>query len=113
MIRLLSFLFVATIALSAQLCPAQNRFFGKVVEIVDGRSFVLEAPTGRVHCTLQYVEVPEPEQALHQTVIDHLGALTLGKNAEFQIVAMTSSKLTGRMTVDGIDISLQLLRDGA
>ena len=111
--KLLSLLSVSIVLITGHTCLAQNRFSGIVVEIKDGRSFVMETPAGRINCVLQYIEVPEPEQPLHQTVIDHLGLLTIGKSAQFQAVSMTPSRLTGKLVIGGLDISVQMLRDGA
>lgn len=111
--KLILLLTCSVVLFTAQLCFAQTHLFGKVVEVVDGRSFVFEAPTGRVNGELQYVEVPVVGQALQTTVKEHLGALTIGKSAEFQVTGMSSGKFAGRLIIDGIDISIQMLRDGA
>ena len=110
-----SFLFVAIFivlfgALSAR---SQNVFNGTVVDVKDGRTIVLEIPNGPMKVVLQYIEVPEPEQALHQIIIDHLGLLTRGKEADFRLVGIGTSDVRGRLVVGGIDISQQMLRDGA
>ena len=107
--RIAFFVFLFT----AHLCSAQNRFFGTVIEAPDGHSFVLESSVGKVNGVLQYVEVPEPDQALRQIVIDHFRSLTIGKRAEFQVLSMNQSSLAGRLIVNGVDIGNQLLRDGA
>jgi endonuclease YncB( thermonuclease family) len=111
--RLPFLLIVAILIFAAQICYTQNRFIGTVVEIKDGRSFVLETPAGRINGMLQFIDVPESEQALHQTVIDHLRLLTIGKTAEFKVSTIAPSELTGCLVINGVDISVQMLRDGA
>jgi Micrococcal nuclease (thermonuclease) homologs len=111
--RLPLLLTVAILICAAQVCYTQNVFFGAVVEIKDGRSFVLETPSGRINGVLQFIDVPESEQAFHQTVIDHLRLLTIGKTAEFKVSTIAPSGLTGRLVINGVDISVQMLRDGA
>lgn len=92
---------------------SQNVYYGTVVDVIDGKTVTLDAPSGRMNVVLQYVEVPEPEQPLHQIVIDHLGVLTRGKSAEFKLLGIGTSALRGRLVINGIDISQQMLRDGA
>jgi endonuclease YncB( thermonuclease family) len=113
MTRKLSFSAILMIAVAAQIGFAQNHFVGKVVDIVDGKTFVLEAANGRVTGVLENIDVPEPEQPLYQTVCEHLKVLTLNRDADFQVLSLSPGKFVGRLTVDGVDISQQMLRDGA
>ena len=93
---------------------AQLKFNGKVVEIVDGKTVVIELETkNRLTAELQYIEVPESQQQLHQIVKDHLQALLLGKFVEFRANALAPTKTVGQIFSDGVDISQQMIRDGA
>ena len=92
---------------------AQTVYHGSIVDVIDGKTVVLEMANGRMNVVLQYVEVPEPEQALHQIVIDHLGVLTRGKEADFRLVGLGTNDVRGRLVIGGVDISQQMLRDGA
>ncbi|HEY2865561.1 MAG TPA: thermonuclease family protein [Pyrinomonadaceae bacterium] len=92
---------------------SQNVYHGTIVDVVDGKTVVLEMPNGRMNVVLQYVEVPEPEQPLHQIVIDHLEVLTSGKEADFRLVGLGTNDVRGRLVISGIDVSQQMLRDGA
>jgi len=92
---------------------AQARLFGTVVDVIDGRTVVLETDAGKTTVQLQFIDVPEPEQALHKTVRDHLKQLLLGKAVEFKALSLTPGKFGGQLTVAGVDISAQMLRDGA
>jgi endonuclease YncB( thermonuclease family) len=101
------------VLLMAQAAASQRAYFGKIVEVIDGKTFVIDLPTGRVTGVLPYIEVPEPDQALHQTVREHIGQLVTGKYAELRVVAMGADRLSGKLFINGIDISQQMLRDGA
>lgn len=93
---------------------SQFRFKGEVVKIVDGKTVVISVGENRnLTVELQGIEVPEPEQELHQTVRDHLKYLLLGKQVEYNAREMTLLKTRGQLVSNGIDISQQMLRDGA
>jgi len=92
---------------------AQARLFGTVVDVIDGRTVVLETNAGKTTVQLQFIDVPEPEQTLHKTVQDHLRQLVAGRSAEFQAITLTPGKFSGRLSIDDTDVSVQMLRDGA
>lgn len=108
----LTLLIIFTLVFSVSIF-AQRKFSGTVVDIVDGKTIVLEMPTGRINVELQYIEVPEPEQQLHQTVREHLQRMVGGKQAEFLPRAVAENKTVGQLFVGGVDVSQQMLRDGA
>ena len=59
----------------------QRKFGGTVVEVVNGKTAVIQLSTGnKVTVILQFIEIPEAEQPLYQTVKEHLGALTARQN---------------------------------
>jgi endonuclease YncB( thermonuclease family) len=113
MYKLRSILILVLIIVAAEIAVSQNTLNGKIVDIVDGKTVVMETSSGKLSVVLQYVEVPEPEQPLHQLVRDHLRALAVGKPAKFRPLGLTSANLTGQVVVDGVDLSQQMLRDGA
>ena len=43
---------------------AQNSNYGRVTEIIDGRTVVITNADKKTTLMLQYIEVPEPEQQL-------------------------------------------------
>ena len=92
---------------------SQSMYTGRVLEIVDGKTFVLEFDGGKLTVSLQYIEVPEPEQPLHRVVRDHLQKLVLGKTVVFLPNNLTANASVGKAYVDGIDLGQQLVRDGA
>ena len=54
---------------SAQTAFSQMKLNGKVVEVLDGKTVVIEVSVTKNRLTgeLDYIEVPEPEQQLSQT----------------------------------------------
>jgi len=110
--RVLGILFLALVALSS-LALGQARFAGKVVDVIDGRTLVIETNAGKVTAQLQYIETPEPEQPLHKVVRDHLASLAVGKVVEFRPLRLEGKVTVGRVEIGGVDLGLQLVRNGA
>ncbi|HEX9961118.1 MAG TPA: thermonuclease family protein [Pyrinomonadaceae bacterium] len=109
----LIFLIIFTLIFSVSVF-AQHKFSGTVVDIVDGKTVVLEMQAGsRITVELQYIEVPEPEQQLHQTVREHLQRMIYGRQVEFLPRGIAETKTIGQLSVGGVDVSQQMLRDGA
>lgn len=107
-------IFIAIVlVLTAVSVYPQRAFGGKVVEVLDGKTCVIEMANGRVTAVLQYIEIPEPDQPLHTTVKEHLQKLILDKTVEFQPGGVKWDKTFGKLFVKGVDISQQMLRDGA
>ena len=91
----------------------QRAFGGRVVEVLDGKTCVIEMANGRVTAVLQYIEIPEPDQPLYGTVKAHLQKLILDKTVEFKPGGFKLDKTFGKLFVKGVDVSQQMLRDGA
>jgi micrococcal nuclease len=109
----LIFLIIFTLIFSVS-ASAQRKFSGTVVDIIDGKTVVLEMQAGsRITVELQYIEVPEPEQQLHRTVREHLRQMIYGKQVEFLPRGIAENKTIGQLSVSGVDVSQQMLRDGA
>lgn len=94
---------------------AQRDFAGRVVEIVDGKTVVIELTGGgKLTASLQYIEVPEADQPLYGTVREHLGRLVLDKKVLFRGQRVSSDTvIAGALMLGDVDISQQMLRDGA
>ncbi|MEZ5429498.1 MAG: thermonuclease family protein [Pyrinomonadaceae bacterium] len=93
---------------------AQQRFSGKVVDVIDGKTVVVQVYTGKtLTVVLQYIEIPEPEQELRAVVKDHLEKLILGQTVEVRPKGVSDEKTVGQIVFSGIDISQQMIRDGA
>jgi endonuclease YncB( thermonuclease family) len=87
---------------------------GTVTEIIDGRTVLITSDTGKkTNLILRYIEVPEPEQPLSQTVKEHLGKLVLNKQVTYSPELTYPRGFIGRLFLSEIDISQQMLRDGA
>jgi micrococcal nuclease len=108
LLLLLALTFALTVSIFSQ-----RTFTGRVVDIVDGKTFVFEGDGGRLTGTIQYIEVPEPEQPLNRIVRDHLQKLVLGKTIVFLPNGYTPKAAVGKAYLDGIDLGQQLVRDGA
>lgn len=105
--------FLVTIFCASQ-AFSQYKFEGVVVEVSDGKTVVIDAgQSKRMVAELQGIEVPEQEQELHQTVVDHLRKLLMGKQVKFYPAGWTLPKIKGQLVADGVDVSQQMLRDGA
>lgn len=93
---------------------AQDSNYGKVTEIVDGRTMVITTTAGdKFNFLLFYIEVPEPEQELSQLVKTHLERLVLNKEVKLVSESKYSQGFLGTIYLGDIDISQQMLRDGA
>lgn len=92
---------------------AQSSITGKVVEVIDGKTVVIDADGRRLTAEIQYIEVPEPEQELHTIVREHLAKLTLAKTAEFRARGFSPGRAFGQLYVGSVDVAVQMLRDGA
>jgi micrococcal nuclease len=110
--KIISILFFITIfSLSVY---SQSFIGGKVVDILDGRTIIIEtAKDTQINFRLQNIEVPEPEQQLHTIVKDHLRKLTVSKIVKIKTTGLLNGLIAGVATIDGIDITQQMLRDGA
>ena len=108
-----AFIIIVLLLLAVSAYP-QRKFGGRVVEIVDGKTAVIQVPTGgKVSVVLQFIEIPEPEQPLYQTVREHLQTLILGKTVEFLPRRILEQGSVGQIFLGGVDISQQMIRDGA
>lgn len=113
--KILKLLFLLAILLAFTVSSfAQNGFSGTVVEVLDGRTVVIELHTkSKITAQLQYVEVPEPGQVFHDVVKTHLEQLVLGKAVLFKPRAITSKNSIVQLFTNGVDVSQQMIRDGA
>lgn len=84
-----------------------------MTELIDGKTVVVALPTGKVTVELPYVDVPEQDQPLYQTVRDHLKNLIVGKQVSFRLGGFSGSRMVGELQLNGTDVGQQMLRDGA
>lgn len=93
---------------------SQLKYGGRAVEVIDGKTLVVETPArNRITIVLQFIEIPEAEQPLYQTVKEHLQKMVLDKTVEFLPRGLTQTRTIGQVFLNGRDLSQQLLRDGA
>lgn len=93
---------------------AQTRVGGRVIEIIDGRTVVIQTFSNiKLTAELQYIEVPEAAQPFHQIAKDHLQNLVLDKKIEFRARSLSQTKTVGQLLLNGVDVSQQMIRDGA
>jgi micrococcal nuclease len=93
---------------------AQATFDGKVTAIVDGRTISVEVAQNKaVQVELNCIEVPEPEQQLAETVKEHLAVLVLNKTVKVRQLRNFVDFIVAEVYLGEINISLQMLRDGA
>ena len=104
---------VIVLVLSAISAYPQLKLGGRVVEVIDGKTCVIQLPAGKLTAVLQFIEVPDPEQPFHQTVKTHLGELVLDKIVEFRPRGVMEGKTVGQIYIKGVDVGQQMLRDGA
>lgn len=92
---------------------AQFPISGQVVDVIDGKTVLIALPSGKVKVELQYIEVPEPAQELHDTVKAHLKTLLVGRAVEYRPKTIFTDRAIGQVSIRNLDMSQQLLRDGA
>jgi endonuclease YncB( thermonuclease family) len=93
---------------------AQRAITGAVTSIIDGQTITVASGGGsNLKIRLISIETPDDGQQLSDIVTEHLAELALGKTIELRIDAFDDDAIFGRVAVGGIDLSLQMLRDGA
>lgn len=94
---------------------AQIKVAGKVTDVVNGKTITIETSVNnKFTVELQFIEVPRTGQPLADVVKQHLRKLTLGKTVVFQTSGFSQeNQLIGQIWLDGVDLSEQMLRDGA
>lgn len=92
---------------------AQYSLAGEVIDVIDGRTVVVAISGSKVKVQLQYIDVPDTGQELHETVKEHLRTLLLGKSVEYVPRTIAKDRAIGRLILRNVDISQQMLRDGA
>jgi len=112
--NLKSFFLIAFTLVMANAAFAQSRIGGRVVEIIDGKTVVIEMQNrSRIVAELQYIEVPEAGQPLNQIAKEHLHALVFDRKVEFRARGLRQTVTVGQLLLKGVDISQQMIRDGA
>lgn len=88
--------------------------FGKVIEINDGDVITIFNLNRPVKVRLMGIDAPEPGQPFADVAKQHLKDLVLDKLVTVEYSGLgANSSIVGRVTVDGVDICAQMIRDGA
>lgn len=98
---------IISVSATAQSLPAD------VVDVIDGKTLVLNIPTGKVTVELQYIDVPAEGQPMYDTVKNHLRKLVSKKRVEYRARSLSFDRTVGQVFLGDVDISQQMLRDGA
>jgi endonuclease YncB( thermonuclease family) len=91
----------------------QQTLTGEVTEVFDGGTFSMTASRANFKVRLQHIDPPLPEQPLHETVKSHLTNLIKGKTVTVNLQSITQGFSIGRVHLGDVDVSMQMLRDGA
>jgi len=92
---------------------SQASVHGQVVDVVDAKTVVISVAAGDVTLELQYIDVPAPEQPMHLSIKKHLRDLVMGKQVEYRASRLSYDRTIGQLFSGGVDVSQQMLRDGA
>jgi endonuclease YncB( thermonuclease family) len=94
--------------------PSLAQYVGTVSSVVDGQTITVSTAGGSpLTVRLNSIEVPDDGQPLSDTVTEHLSTLAFGKTVGLRIVAISYEFVVADVTINGIDLSQQMLRDGA
>lgn len=106
-------LLVCVIALTVSTF-AQSKVTGTVSTIIDGQTITVAVNSYTTFTVrLRSIETPDDGQQLSEVVVAHLGTLALNKTAELRINAISNEAIFGQVIINGVDLSQQMLRDGA
>lgn len=88
--------------------------FGRVIEVNDGDVITVFNLNRPVRIKLMAIDAPEAGQPFGDVARKHLSDLVYDKNVlvEYWGIAADSS-LVGRVTVNNVDVGVQMIRDGA
>lgn len=109
---LLTLIFISAFSFTAF---GQIKVSGMVTSVVDGKTITIEASANnKFMVELQYIEVPKDGQPLADVVRQHLRKLVLNKTVTFRTSGLSQeSRLIGQVWLNNVDLSEQMLRDGA
>jgi endonuclease YncB( thermonuclease family) len=106
---------LALVALVLWSAPAvaQERFAGKVVGVTDGDTISVMREGRSVRVRLEGIDCPERGQDFGQRAKQFTSEMAFGKDAAIEVRDVDRyGRLVARVTVDGEDVSLALVRSG-
>lgn len=107
------FLALSLLILLSSNSAAQSKMSGRVVEVTDGKTVVIEIAAGKLTAEIQYIDIPGLADPFSQTARLHLEKLVLGKSVEFTPQGIGKGRTFGVLYSGDIDIGAQMVRDGA
>lgn len=112
-IPILSLLLLATLLGFRQDVRAAS-LFGKVIEVNGGDAITVFNLNRPVKVRLIGIDAPEPGQPFADVAQQHLKALVLDKLVTVEYSGLgANNSVVGKVTVEGVDICAQMIRDGA
>lgn len=107
--RLLPLLFIFCFATPA----AGSSLRAVVSQVLDGQTILVNAgPNRSLTVVLVGVDAPELQQEFGDVAQKHLESLILNKGVEVEFAQIGTSTLVGKVYCNGIDVGLQIVRDG-
>ena len=107
--------FVPAFLLLTLLCfnSSAATLFGRVVEVNDGDVITVFNLNRPVRIKLLAVDAPERDQVFGDVAKKHLSELVFDKSVLVEYSAIASDgSLVGRVTLNGVDVGAQMIRDG-
>ncbi|HSE22777.1 MAG TPA: tetratricopeptide repeat protein [Pyrinomonadaceae bacterium] len=88
---------------------------GEVVEVSDGTTISVKVDQRLIKVHLCGIANLNANNTFEPVAREHLGKLSLGKSVDVEFIGLLrqSSVVVGVATVEGIDLGMQMLRDGA
>ena len=86
---------------------------GTVTEVLSGDTMVVQTTQAKFTIKLQYADAPEIEQPLHVIIKNHLSRFVLNKEIGFELRSLSDGTHRSKIVIGGMDLSMQMLRDGA
>ena len=107
------FILLVFLLLNLSALTFAQQFSGNVVDVMDGRTVVIEAADKtRFAVQLQFVEVPAPDTSFAAIAKEHLKKLAVNKPAVYSLLKIVDKINIGKVLIGGIDLSQQILLDG-
>lgn len=92
---------------------AQPRISGEVIDVTDGRTMIVNSSAGKITVRLHAIDTPESTQPLYVITREHLARMVKGKRIDYELTRIEDGVSVSRVYVAGVDVSLQMIRDGA
>src|SRR5947208_13111485 len=108
----LRFFAVITTVLCLPLLASAATLQAKVVEVQSGNSLVVSNINRPIRIRLKAVVPPENGQPFSEAAREHLKLLVFNKTATVEYTHLAEGFLEAKVSVNGIDIGSQMLRDG-